>query len=97
MAQNSTRSHDDFGLFGRDGSITLDEGSHDTTSCLNTEGKGGDIEEEKVLSLLRRVTGKNGSLDCGTIRNGFVRVDALVGLFAVKEVGHEFHDTGDTG
>jgi hypothetical protein len=51
------------------------------------------------LSLLRGVTGKDGSLDCGTILgNSLVRVDAhLVRLFAVEEVGNEFDDTGDTG
>jgi hypothetical protein len=44
-------------------------GSHDTTSCLNTKGKRGNIED-KVLNLLRGVTGKDGNLDCGTIGNG---------------------------
>ena len=37
---------EDFELLGGDGSVTLDEGSHDTTSCLNTKGKSGNIEEK---------------------------------------------------
>jgi hypothetical protein len=46
---------------------------------------------------LSGVTGKDGSLDCGTIGNSLVRVDALVRLFAIEEVGNEFDDTGDMG
>jgi hypothetical protein len=34
----------------------------------------------------------NGS----TISNSFIRVDALVGLFAADEIGNEFDDTGET-
>ena len=65
----------------------LDESSHDTTSSLNTEGKGGNIK--KILSLLRGVAAdENGSLECGTIGNSLIRVDALVGLLAVEEVGN---------
>ena len=55
------------------------------------------IEEKKVLSLLRGVTRKNGSLDGSTISNGLVGVDAPIRFLAVKEVGNEFDDTGDTG
>jgi NAD-specific glutamate dehydrogenase len=70
--------------------ITLDEGTHNTTtSCLNAKGKRGNVEAEKVLSLLKDVTGKDGSLDCGAIGNSLIRVDALVRLFAVEEVGNE--------
>ena len=47
---------------------------------LDTEGKRGNIEEEKILSLLRGVTRKDGSLDSSTIGNSLIRVDALVGL-----------------
>jgi hypothetical protein len=49
------------------------------------------------LSLLRGLAGKDGSLDCGTIGNSLIRVDALVRLFDLEEVGNEFDDTGDTG
>jgi hypothetical protein len=40
--------------------------------------------------------GKDGSLDSSTIGNSLIRVDALVGLLAVEEVGNKFDDTGDT-
>jgi hypothetical protein len=55
------------------------------------------IEEKKVVSLLRGITRKNGSLDGSTISDGLVGVDAFVKFLAVKEVGNEFDDTGDTG
>jgi len=61
---------------------------HDTTSGPDNERKRGDIEKEKVPSLLRRVSGKNDGLDSDTRGNGLIGVDALVGPFlAVEEVG----------
>ena len=70
----------------------LDESGHDTTSSLDTEGKGGNVK--KILSLLRGVAAKeNGGLECGTIGDSLIRVDALVGLLAVKEVGNDMRDT----
>ena len=86
-----------FGLLRRDGGVTLDKSSHDTTSRLDTERKRGNIEEKKVLSLFRGVARKDGSLDGSTIGNGLVGVDALIGLLAAEEVGDKFDDTGDTG
>jgi hypothetical protein len=58
-------SREDFGFFGRNGGVTLDKGSHDTSGRLDTEGRGGNIEQEKVLSLLSEV-GK----DCRTATRG---------------------------
>jgi hypothetical protein len=57
--------------------------------------KEGQLIEEKVLSLLRGVTRKNGSLDGSTIGNSLIRVDALVGLLAVEEVQNKLNDTGN--
>ena len=59
--------------------------------------QGCDIEEEQVLGLLRGVTGENGGLDGGTVGDGLVGVDRLVGLLAVEEVGYELDDAGNTG
>jgi len=87
---------EDLGLLCWNGGVTLDESGHDTTSSLDTKGKRSNIKEKEVLSLLRGVTGKDGSLDGSTIGNGFVGVDALVGLLAVEEVGNKLDDTGDT-
>jgi hypothetical protein len=59
------------------------------------EGKRDNVEE-KVLSLLRGVTGEDSSLHCSTIGNSLIRGDALVGLLAVEEVGHKFDDARNT-
>jgi hypothetical protein len=89
---------EDLGLLGRNGSVALDERSHDTTGSLNTERQRGDIEEEDLVGRLAGgVTGKDGSLDGSTVRNSLVGVDGLVGLLAVEEVGHHLLDLGDTG
>jgi hypothetical protein len=80
-----------------DGSISLDEGSHDTTSGLDTEGERSNVEQDQVPNLLRGVTGENGGLDGGTVSNGLVGVDARVGLFSIEEVGDELNDRWDTG
>jgi hypothetical protein len=38
---------------------------NDTTGGLDTEGEGGDVEEEEILGLFRGVIGENGGLDNG--------------------------------
>lgn len=86
------------GLLGGDSGVALDESSHDTTSSLNTEGKRGDIEKKDLVGGLgRSVTGENGGLDGSTVCNSLIRVDGLVGLLAVEEVGDHLLDLGDTG
>ena len=85
-------SGEDFGLLG---GVTLDEGGHDTSSSLGTEGKRRNVEE-KVLSLPRGVAGWNCDLDRRTIGYSLIRVDAIVGLPAVENVGNKFDDTGKT-
>ena len=86
----------DFRLFGGNNGVTLDESSHNASSSLDTGGKRGNVEKEKVLCLLRGVTGKDSSLDGSTIGNSLIRVDALVGLLAVEEVGNKLDDTRNT-
>jgi hypothetical protein len=88
---------EDLRLLRRDGGVALDERGEDTTRGLDTGRQRRDVEEEKVLGLLRRVTGENGGLDSGTVGDGLVGVDRLVRLLAVEEVGHELYDTRDTG
>jgi hypothetical protein len=53
---NITRSRGgkDFGLLGGDSSVTLDEGSHDTTSCVNTKGKRGNIKTKMRMRTSER-------------------------------------------
>jgi hypothetical protein len=37
---------EDLGFFGWNGSVTLDESSHDTPNGLDIEGKWGNVEEK---------------------------------------------------
>ena len=50
--------------------------------------RGATLRRKKVLSLLRGAGGEDGGLDDHTIGNSLIRVDALVGLLAVEEVGN---------
>jgi hypothetical protein len=85
-------------LLGGDGGVTLDEGGHDTTSGLNTEGERRDVEKEDLVGGLgRSVTRENGGLDGSAVGNSLIGVDGLAGLLAVEEVGDELLDLGDTG
>ena len=85
------------GLLGGDGGVALDQRSHDTTSGLNTEGKRSDIEKQDLVGGLGRlVTGQDSGLDSGTVGNGLIGVDGLVGVL-VEEIGDELLDLGDTG
>ena len=86
---------EDLGLLRRDGGVTLDERRHDTTRRLDTERERCDIEEEEVLSLLRSVTGEDGGLHGGTVRDGLVGVDTLRGLL-VEVLLKELLGLGDT-
>ena len=59
--------------------------------------QGGNVKEEEVLSLFRGIAGQDGSLDGGAVGNSLIRVDALVGLLAVEEIGDELDNAGNTG
>ena len=88
---------EDLRLLGVDGGVSLDKGSHDTTGSLDTEGERSDVEQEKVLDFLRGVPGEDRSLDGSTVSDSLIRIDALVELLSIKEVGDEFDDPWDAG
>ena len=81
-------------LASGDDSVTGDELGHDTTSGLDTECQGVDINENDITEGL--VAGQNTTLNSSTVSNGLIGVDRLVGLLAFEEVGHELDNTGDT-
>ena len=58
--------------------------------------RGATLRRKKVLSLLRGAVGEDGGLDDHTIGNSLIRVDALVGLLAVEEVGNFFDKKANT-
>ena len=88
-------SGENFGFFGGNVGVTLDESGHDSSGRLDTEGKRGSVGTEEILSLLRGVE-EAGGLGSGTIGNSLIRVDAFVELLAVEEVGNKLDDTGNT-
>lgn len=90
-------SRENLTFLGWDGSIALNQRSHDTTSSLDTKGKWGNVEQQDLLSLRRGITRKNGGLDGSTVGDSFVGIDGLIGLLPVEKVGHQLLDLGDTG
>lgn len=85
-------------LNGRDGLTTGNDGGEDVTLHGYTKREGNDIEKEEVSSLGRgSLSGKDTSLDGGTVGNSLVGVDALLKLLAVEVVAKELLDLGDTG
>jgi len=85
-------------LDGGDSLTTVDNRGEDVTLHGNTEGKGNNVEEEKVLGLGGGgLSGEDTGLDGSTVGNGLIGVDALLELLAVEEVAQELLDTGNTG
>jgi hypothetical protein len=85
---------EDLALAGRDSGVTGNQLGHDSTSGLDTEGKGVDIHEDDTRSTL--LTGQNTGLDSGTESDSLIGVDTLRSLL-VEEVLNELLNLGDTG
>ena len=82
----------------KDGGVALDERGHDTSRSLESEREGRDIEEEKVVQLLRGASrSEDGSPHGGTVCDSLVGVDVLARFFAVEEVLEKLLDLGDAG
>jgi len=88
---------ENLGLFGWDGSVSLDDISHDTTGGLDSHGKWGDIEEKELLSLLVTLSGKDGSLNGSSVSDGLIWVDGFVQGLTVEEIGKHRLNLWDTG
>ena len=86
---------EDLRLLGGNGSVALDQGSHDTTSSLDTERQRSHVEKEDLLRLGRCVASEDSRLHGSTIGNRLVGVDRLVGLLSVEEVRDELLDLGN--
>jgi len=84
-------------LLGWDGSVSLDDVSHDTTGGLDTHGKWGDIKEQKLSGLLVTLTSKDGSLDGGTVSDSLIWVNGFVEGLSVEEVGEHGLNLWDSG
>jgi len=90
-------SSESLGLLGGNDGTTFDNLRHNTTNGLNSEGKGSDINEEDILSLIVSLASENTSLDGSTISDSLIGVNTTVGFFSIEEVLHELLNLGDTG
>lgn len=65
-------------LNGRNSLATRDDRGEDVTLHGNTEGKGNNVEEQKVLGLGGSgLAGEDTGLDSGTVGNSLIRVNVL--------------------
>mmetsp|Transcript_12794 Transcript_12794/g.36606 ORF Transcript_12794/g.36606 Transcript_12794/m.36606 type:complete len:609 (-) Transcript_12794:160-1986(-) len=87
---------EDLALLGGHHGVPVDELGHDPADGLNSERQGADVQQEDVLDLVAAVTSEDAALDCGTVGDGLIRVDTLVGLLAVEEVLDELLHLGNT-
>ena len=78
---------------GDDG-VTGNQLCEDTTSSLDTEGKGADIDENNVSSSFG--AREDSTLNSGTVSDGLIRVDSLGRFLATEEFLEKLLNFGDT-
>ena len=83
---------EDLALASWDDGVARDEFSHDTTGGFNTEGERVDIYEDNITQTL--IASQDTTLDCSTVSNGLIRVDAL-GRLLSKVLFEELLDLGN--
>lgn len=85
-------------LNGWDSLATGNDWGKDIAFHGNTKRERYHIQKEEVGSIGRGgLSRQNSCLDCSTIRDSLIRVDALLKLLAIKEVAQELLDLWDTG
>jgi hypothetical protein len=84
------------GLVGGDGRVAGNDDTKDVTLHGNTEGERGNIEKEEILGLVGGLTGKDGSLDGGTVGDSLIGVNGFVQLASTEVLRNEGLDLGDT-
>ncbi len=85
------------GLSGWDGGVSINDIRHDSTLGLDTHGKWGNIEEEKLGGHLVSLSGKDGSLNSGSVGNSLIWVDGLVVGSSSEDVTEHFLDLWVSG
>ena len=84
------------GLSGWDGSVSINDVGHDTTLGLDTHGKWGNIEEEKLGGHLVSLSGEDSGLNGGTEGNSLIWVNGLVEGSSTEEVTEHGLDLWDS-
>jgi hypothetical protein len=85
------------GFLGGDNGTAVNDLGQNTSDGLNTEGEGGNINEEDIFGLISGLTSENTTLDGSSVSNSLVGVNSSVRFLTVEEVFHELLDLGDTG
>jgi len=86
---------EDLGRSDRNSSVSGDEVSHNTSSSLDSNGKGGHVKSNQVLNGLI-FSGENGRLDSGTESNTLIRVNVLVQSLSSEDASKDTLDFGDS-
>lgn len=74
-------------LVRRNRCVTWDDHTKYIALHGNTEREGRDVKEQQVCSIVRSLASYDSSLNRGTVRNGFIRIDGLVERTGVEELG----------
>ena len=82
---------EDLALLYGDSGVALNQTGAYTAHGFNTQGQGGDIQQQQALDI----AGENARLKGGAHGHALIGVDALEGLTAGK-VLHSLHHGGDT-
>jgi len=85
------------GLLGGDDRSTLDNGGHNSTDSLNTEGKRGNINKKDIFSFVTGLSSEDSTLNSGSVSDSFVGVNTAVGFLTVEEIFHHLLNLGDSG
>lgn len=85
---------EDLTLLGGNDSVTGNELGEDSASGLDTESKRAHVDKDEILGTL--FTGKNTTLNGGTMSDSLVGVDTLGGLLSTEIFLEELLDLGDT-
>merc|ERR1711962_1525045 len=83
-------------LLGWNGSVTFDQGCHNTTSCFNTKRQRSHIQKKQILHCFTLVTLQNGSLNGSTKSNSFIRIDRVAQFLSIEEILEKILHLGNT-
>ena len=82
---------EDLALLHGDGGVTVDQLGEHTAHGLDTQGQGGDIQQQQTLYIAAQDAALDGCTDCNT----FIGVDALE-AFLAGDLLDRFLNSGDT-
>ncbi|KAH3670626.1 hypothetical protein OGAPHI_001141 [Ogataea philodendri] len=85
-------------LDGWHSGVSWNNWSKDVTLHSNTKRQWNNIQQQQVLGLIRGgLTSQDGTLNSSTVSNSLIRVDGLLKLLTVKEVGQQLLDLWNSG